>query len=396
MSKDHPTTPVKPDKPYPDFPLTAHPAGYWCKKIRGKIHYFGRWDAPDAALAKYLEQKDALHAGRKPREDTGGLTVKELANAFLNHKDAKLDAGELSARTRVEYQEATDLLVKEFGKGRLVEDLGPDDFLQLRRKMARRWGPIRLGNVIQRIRTIFKYAIDNVLIDRPPRFGTEFKKPDKAVLRRHRAQHGQKMLEVKELHQMLGAAPVPFKAMLLLGLNCGFGNTDVASLPLSALDLDAGWIDFPRPKTGIARRCPLWPETVAAIREALAARRVPKDEADADIVFILPHTGGRWVRTTEKSRNDNVSIHFTNLMKRLGIHHERIGFYALRHIFRTIADAARDPVAIDAIMGHSDPSMAGHYRERIEDSRLRAVADYVRGWLFPTTELALETPHAEE
>ena len=41
----------KPAKPYPEFPLTAHPAGYWCKKIRGKIHYFGPWDDPDRRAA---------------------------------------------------------------------------------------------------------------------------------------------------------------------------------------------------------------------------------------------------------------------------------------------------------------------------------------------------------
>jgi hypothetical protein len=69
-------------------------------------------------------------------------------------------------------------------------------------------------------------------------------------------------------------------------------------------------------------------------------------------------------------------------MKAVGIHHDRIGFYTLRRVFRTIADAARDPVAIDLIMGHADPSMGGHYRERIEDSRLRAVAEHVRRWLF--------------
>src|SRR6266545_6764784 len=93
MSESNPTKPAKPSKPYPDFPLTAHPAGYWCKKIRGKLHYFGPWADSDAALAKYREQKDALHAGRTPRPDAGALTVKELANAFLNHKQALLDAG---------------------------------------------------------------------------------------------------------------------------------------------------------------------------------------------------------------------------------------------------------------------------------------------------------------
>jgi hypothetical protein len=74
----------KPAKPYPEFPLTAHPAGYWRKKIRGKLHYFGPWDDPDGALAKYLDQKDALHAGRKPGPEPCALTVKDAANAFLN------------------------------------------------------------------------------------------------------------------------------------------------------------------------------------------------------------------------------------------------------------------------------------------------------------------------
>lgn len=28
------------NKPREDFPLSPHPAGYWCKRIRGKLHYF--------------------------------------------------------------------------------------------------------------------------------------------------------------------------------------------------------------------------------------------------------------------------------------------------------------------------------------------------------------------
>jgi hypothetical protein len=41
MSDPHSTPPALLDKlakPYPDFPLTAHPAGYWCKRIKGKTH----------------------------------------------------------------------------------------------------------------------------------------------------------------------------------------------------------------------------------------------------------------------------------------------------------------------------------------------------------------------
>src|SRR5271165_2996324 len=93
------TKPSKPAKPSPTFPLTAHPAGYWCKKIRGKLHYFGKWADPDSALEEYLKVKDALHAGRKPRLDPEAITVKGVVNAFLNHKQDLMDSGELSART---------------------------------------------------------------------------------------------------------------------------------------------------------------------------------------------------------------------------------------------------------------------------------------------------------
>src|SRR5262249_48146351 len=169
--------PSKPAKPYPQFPLTPHPAGYWCKKIRGKLHYFGPWSDPDGALQKYLEQKDALHAGMTPRPDPNALTVRDVANAFLNHKQALVDAGELSPRTWAEYKATTDLLVAQFGKHRLLADIGPDDFALLRKEMVQRWGSVRVGNVIQRVRCVFKYAFDAGLLDKPARFGPGFKRP---------------------------------------------------------------------------------------------------------------------------------------------------------------------------------------------------------------------------
>ena len=76
----------KPAKPYPSFPLTPHNNGQWCKKIRGKVHFFGVWDDSDAALQNYLRVAEDLHAGRQPRSSTlpeDGPTVKQVCNHYL-------------------------------------------------------------------------------------------------------------------------------------------------------------------------------------------------------------------------------------------------------------------------------------------------------------------------
>jgi integrase len=374
-----PAQPGKPVKPYPEFPLYAHAAGYWAKKIRGKLHYFGPWVDPDAALAKYLDQKDALHAGRKLRSDTAALMVKDLANHFLNAKQALVDTGELSPRTWAEYKTATDLLVKNFGKHRLVSDVDPDDFATLRNRMAKTWGPHRLANMIQYVRSVFKHGFDAGLIDRPVRFGPGFHRPTKKTVRLHRAEQGRKLFTADEVRRLLDAAGTPLKAMILLGINCGFGNADCGSLPLAALDLEQGWIDFPRPKTGIPRRCPLWRDTVAAIEEALSRRPEPKNPEHAGLVFVTKY-GGSWAKD---SADNPVTKETGKLLRGLGINGRKgLGFYALRHTFRTVADEAKDQPAVDFIMGHEVPHMSSVYREAISDERLKAVAVYVRRWLF--------------
>jgi integrase len=383
MSKRHSTpahTCVKPAKPYPDFPLFPHATGYWAKKIRGRTVYFGPLADPDAALAKYLEQKDALHAGRKPRIDPDAVMVKDVANAFLDHKQALLDAEEIKPRTWQENKEATDLVVGAFGKLRLASDVGPDDFTALRKAMAKRWGPLRLGNTIQRVRSVFKFALEAGLIDRPVQFGPGFKRPSMKTIRLDRASKGPKLFTADEIRQLLAAAGPQLKAMLFLGINAGYGNSDCGRLPLRAVDLEAGVIDFPRPKTGIPRRCVLWPETVQAIRDALAHRPQHKSPEHADLVFITRY-GWPWAKEIS---NSPVGKETARLLKTVGINGRKgLGFYTLRHTFRTVADAAKDQPATDHIMGHETPHMSSVYRELIEDARLRAVAEHVRGWLFP-------------
>lgn len=54
----------KPPKPRPDFPLYAHAAGVWAKRIQNKTYYFGPWADANAALERYLTERDHLYAGR--------------------------------------------------------------------------------------------------------------------------------------------------------------------------------------------------------------------------------------------------------------------------------------------------------------------------------------------
>ncbi len=107
-------TPSKPAKPYPDFPLFAHATGRWAKKIRGKLHYFGPWRDSDGALQLYLDQRDDLPAGRRPRV-TGGITVQDTVNRFLTSKNRLRENGELTKRTFDDYFKTCERLVLAFG-----------------------------------------------------------------------------------------------------------------------------------------------------------------------------------------------------------------------------------------------------------------------------------------
>jgi integrase len=393
MTESHPTAPAKPVKPYAEFPLFPHAAGVWAKKIRGKLHYFGPWDDPDAALKKYLAEKDDLHAGRKPRPDAEAVTVKELANRFLNAKKALMAEGRLSPLTWGDYKTACDDVVAAFGKTRVVADLRPDDFADLRKRLAKKWGLQRLCKTIQFVRCVFKYAFEAEMIDRPVRFGPDFKRPSKKDFRLHKAKQGVKLFTAEEVRKLLDAAGPQLRAMLLLGINCGFGNSDCGNLPLSAVDVAGGFIDFPRPKTGIPRRCPLWPETVAAIEAALAKRPEPKKAEHAGLVF-LTRCGDSWHTGTT---DGPLSREAGKLLRKLHINGRKgLGFYTLRHTFRTVADDAKDQPAADFIMGHESPHMSTHYREKISDERLRAVTDQVHDWLFPTAKEAPADPPAKD
>src|SRR5262249_2720154 len=144
----------------------------------------------------------------------------------------------------------------------------------------------------------------------------------------------------------------------------------------------AGVIDYPRPKTGIARRCILWPETVQALRKAIAVRTEPKNEQDTGLVFVTKY-GLPWAKDIA---DQTLAKEFGKLLRAFHINGRTgLGYYTPRHPSLTVADEWKDQAAVDYIMGHEVPHMSSVYRETISDSRLRAVSDHMRKWLFAGT-----------
>jgi integrase len=339
-----------PEKPYPDFPLFAHQTGRWAKKVRGRTVYFGKWGDPFGSLDQWEREKADLLAGRTPRLTGDGLTVRDLLNRFLTSKSLLIKSREIESRTFSDYKRTCDRIHRDFGPDRFVNDLAAEDFDSLRANIAKKWGPVALANEVQRVRSVFKWGYDAALIDRPVRFGPNFVKPSQRTIRRAKAAKGPRPFDAKGLKAALDKAGVPLRAMLYLGINCGLGNKDCGRLTKSALDLKAGWLDFPRPKTGVARRCWLWPETVKALRAALAVRPAPRDPKHSDRVF-LTIWGNPWEKDTADSP---ISKATAELLTDLGIRRPGLSFYSLRHTFQTVAGEAKDEVAINCIMGHAD------------------------------------------
>lgn len=365
--------------PPDDFPLFKRSDGRWAKKVRGKMCYFGRgtWQQ---ALTLWLDQKDFLLAGRKPRESKpDGTTVKELCNSFMNSKQAALDGKTIKPRTLRDYLRVCELILKSFGGNRRADDVGREDFSALRAVLNQSYGIYRQKNLISFVKGVFYYGMEAELIGKVPNFGPDFSPPTKSSERKLRAVSKQRKFTPDEILRLLAVCNAPWRARVLLGINCGLGPFDLCELREGHLDLDAGVLDFPRPKTGIARRSVLWPETVRAVRDALRARPSPADPALADLVFLTAR-GRSWAK---QGAGDMVSKMFRNVLKRAKLSGERnTTFYSLRHTFKSAGGRARDPEAVRLAMGHGQKGMGETYEEWFDDYRLKAVAVAVRTWLL--------------
>jgi integrase len=385
--------------PYDGFPLFVHvdkarPPEEWryAKQIRGRRHYFGRVaDGWEPALAAYERERHYLHTGRRRPND--GITVGAVCNRWAG---AKLDdhrAGAIVAQTLTGYCAVAEFVALTLGPSTAVATLGPAAFEELRAAGRERWKSIARQTVLVTVtKMIFSWAYESELIKAEPRYGKRFVPPQRRLRRREKRAKGPKLFSATEIVRMLELARPPLTAMIWLGVNGGFQNSEVASLRFDELDLDAGVVDTYRAKTEVRRYVPLWPETVAALRVAMRRRPQARVEAEAefdDLVFLTERrrpflrreaTIGDGVKL---SNTDAVASQFNKIRAAAGIKRQGCGFATFRHVFSTVADnTAHDEHAKRLILGQAVPGISEHYVEEIWRERAVTVSEHVRRWLL--------------
>ena len=349
-------------KPHNDCPLFAHQNGQFAKKIKGKLHYFGT--DKDKAVAAYLAKKEYLHAGIAPPTECD--TIGDLLDAFMEGKQQALESGELAPRTFKEYETVCDVIAETIGKRRAIEQLTPADFTKLRRRLSTKKNgepasPVSVKRLLTFARMPFYFA--NEELGASIRYKKALRTPPAKVIRAARDAIGERLFQPEEIQTIVKAAPAPLKAMILLGINCGFGPGDCQKLPISALDLTNGWQTFSRPKTGVKRRCPLWPSTIAALKAVIGKRTSG------------PVFEGCWNRHV-------VARAFQAVCIGTGVYREGVTtFYTLRRTFETVATASEVPQAvINAIMGHAEHDIPAIYRQKVFDEQLQKCVKHVGNW----------------
>jgi integrase len=363
-----------------DCPLWLHPTGQWAKQIRGRTYYFGVWEDREAAVAKYFREKDDLEAGRVPRdrEESVGFTVDEMVNRWLEFQEKKIGKG-LALRTFNDYKRVGEYVLDAFGANRQVLDIAIPEFAALRDEIdSHSDSPRIVRKEITWVKGIFKWAYDQGWIDRTIRFGASMKPPTEKEIRRYRGQLPKRMFEPEELRAVLKEANARMRAMTYLGINAAFWNVDCARLTLPVLgSFKDDWLDYTREKNGAKRACPLWPETIKAMKTYLADRPRPASDEHKDLVF-LTFAGRSWL----KGKNTPITQEFAKLLKKAGVDRPGLNFGALRHTFQTVAEnVTRDKVPVAFIMGHVQADISTNYREELWDTRIRACTEAVHAWL---------------
>ncbi len=294
------------------------------------------------------------------------MTLKQLCDMYLKYQYSKLQANNLTARHHNDQIDSLNKLMSFLGHSRKIKSISTLDLQNYKRKLQKSYGSVcRLNLHISIMKALFHWARKNDILANIPNID---------AISRGKIVHQERFtFNSEQITKLLSAADVKMRAMVWLGLNCGFGCTDCSELKWTDLDLVNARVKLPRRKTGISRDLPLWPETVEALEKI---QRIGK------LVFYTSR-GNSYIQTLLKNDGNGngkyttlntITTKFSRLIKKSGLDVPKgTGFYALRRTAATIAARSGDPFAVQRLLGHADLQMATRYVQDVSQQTDRVV-----------------------
>ena len=320
------------------------------------------------AFERYLEQASALHSGKVSVSTSveGEISIKALCNLYLEFQNAKLEQGELSSHHFSDQVNSFKKFVRFLGQHRRVNEISALDLQNYKRKLVKSYDSRHRINLnIAIMKAMFHWARTNEVLQNIPNID--------AVTKMKIIQQEKPVFAREQIQIILDNATLQMQAMVMLGLNCGFGATDCSELLWKNIDFKNARVRFPRGKTGINRNLPLWPKTI----QVLSA--LPRKN---ERVFNTVR-GYKWVRTVQTvdkqgnpkyTNHNSVSKEFAKLLKKTGLKTEKgVGFYTLRRTAATLAAQSGDPFAVQRLLGHADLKMASTYVQDVSEQTDRVI-----------------------
>ena len=144
------------------FPLTLHPTGQYCKKIKGKIRYFGT--DKKKALERYLAQATYLHGAQSlmQKASNGKMTLKQLCDLFLQYQHSRVLANNLTPKHYSDQIGSLNRLMSFLGQGCKIESISTLDLQNYKRKLQSAYASVdRLNLNISDMKAMFHWARRN-------------------------------------------------------------------------------------------------------------------------------------------------------------------------------------------------------------------------------------------
>lgn len=267
------------------------------------------------------------------------LTVKELANRFLAAQRANWRNPETTLKC---YRDWLSRFLVDHPRLK-VSTFTVEQFAAWKLSLQHHgYSPESINHYLGAVRAMFRFAEDTDVVEKAPKL--------KRIKNQPRQTTARKLLyTVAEVQSLLDTAKDQLKAMVLLGLNCGFGPKDIHDLTWDHIDGDR--ITLPRSKTGISQTYQLWPETLALLHRVRSLRQrgcsgtteSKSEDSPAKHVFVTMF-GRPW-------NKDAVAEQFRRLCKRAGV--PCYGFYRLRHCASTAMSLVANPHIHRRFMRHS-------------------------------------------